>query len=219
MRARRDWFASQEELRAPTDEDIAEATRRVTPAARMRFMDAARDLTAAKMASGDRTPWRDLIEAYRQTEPMRVEVQVVDDGGEPRVQIAYIERGYGLKGYDAIMFSAVSELARAIEQIEQERLRNSLNGRGTEEKRGGRKSQFSPEAIRDSLARVISKNPPERLLRNTISWIAIRVRDDWKEKFGPKAPSPSDSTLRPYISEALPAHPGLRSTRKNGGSE
>lgn len=138
MTARGEWFLTQEELQAPTDDECKAITARVTPAARSRFNEAASALSIAKIKSGDRTPWRELVEAHRKTLPVQVETEVVNDEGMPRVQVAYIERGYGLKGNDALMFNAVSELARAIELIEKERERNSMNGRGTPEKPGGR---------------------------------------------------------------------------------
>lgn len=207
MTARGEWFLTQEELQAPTDDECKAITARVTPAARSRFNEAASALSIAKIKSGDRTPWRELVEAHRKTLPVQVEIEVVNDEGMPRVQVAYIERGYGLKGNDALMFNAVSELARAIELIEDERARNKRNG-----SIGGPNIKFPPEEIEKSVSRVVGCNPPERLMNHTVGWIAQRVQDDWRREHGPSFPS--EATIRPYISAALPAHPGLRSVKK-----
>lgn len=143
-----DWTLEPEELGAPTDGEITGCSARVSPAASTRLKEAAFVLTIAKMRGGDKTPWRALVDAYRKTEPVRTEIDVVDDAGQPRVQIAYIERGYGLKGNDALMFNAVSELARALDLIDQERERNRSNGAG-----GGPKPKNAGEAIAGYLKR------------------------------------------------------------------
>lgn len=199
-----DWFATQAEIKAPTDEEIEAVTKSVTPASRNRFVTAATALSFAKIRSGDRTPWRELVELHRQTDPMRVEVEVVTEGGTPRVQVAYIERGYGLKGNDGLMFSAVAELAGAIEQIERERERNKKNGSA-----GGRPPTKQDE-IRQSLERAIEKHGIKKMLDQPISWIVDRVRFDWHAQHDADAPTPSDNTIRRVIELCLPDHPKVK---------
>lgn len=115
-------------LNAPTEAEIAELTQRVTPASRSRLEDAARALLLSKMMASDITPWRALVNAYRSSEPFRTEVEVVDDGGVPRLQVVYIERGFGLSGAAGRLHACVGELVRAMDLIERERERNRANG-------------------------------------------------------------------------------------------
>lgn len=81
-------------------------------------MRAARSIAGAKIRSGDSTPWRELIRLFRLGDPVRVEVEVVDIDGQQRVQTIIAERGFGLKGDDALMFNAISELSDALTKIE-----------------------------------------------------------------------------------------------------
>lgn len=123
-----------EEIGAPSEDECTALAAAASLGARKSLERAVLSLYFAKRRSGDRRPWLDLVEAYRQmVEPVRTEIQVVDDAGTPRVQVAYIDRGYGLKGDEARLFKAVSELATALNDIEQEAQRNKANGR-----KGGR---------------------------------------------------------------------------------
>lgn len=204
MKARGDWFLTQEELQAPTDDECKAITARVTPAARSRFNEAASALSIAKIKCGDRTPWRELVEAHRKTLPVRVEIEVVNDEGMPRVQVAYIERGYGLSGTDALMFNAVAEVTRAIELIEKEWEQNKKNGRA-----GGRPSTKQDE-IRQSLERAIEKHGVKKMMEQPISWIVDRVRFDWHEQHDADASPPADGTIRRVIELRLPDHPKVK---------
>lgn len=115
-------------LQAPTDAEIAELSKRITQAARERLEDAARGLLIAKMMSMDSTPWRDLVAAYRASEPVRSEVEVVNLDGVRRVQVTYTERGFGIEGTEGRVHACVGELVRALDLIEMERERNRVNG-------------------------------------------------------------------------------------------
>lgn len=138
-----------DDLRAPTDSEIEELSKRVSPESKARLDHAARALLVAKMMAHDTTPWRDLVGAYRASDPVRVEVEVVEDDGVPRVQVAYIERGFGLKGSAALLHSSVGDLVRALDLIEKERERNRSNGA-----KGGRPSpKHSSEEIAAFLRR------------------------------------------------------------------
>ncbi len=204
MTDKRDWFLTPEELQAPTDEECRAITAKATPAARSRFNEAATALSFAKIRRGDKTPWRDLIDAYRESEPMRVEVEMVTEDGVPRAQVAYIERGYGLKGDDALMFNAVSELARAIELIDKERARNKKNGCA-----GGRPSTKQDEIL-ESLERAIEKHGTKKMMDQPISWIVDRVRFDWHDQHDAETSPPSDNTIRRVIGLRLPEHPKVK---------
>lgn len=126
------------DLLAPTDAEIEELSKRVSPESKARLDHAARALLVAKMMAHDTTPWRDLVEAYRASDPVRVEVEIVEDDGVPRVQVAYIERGFGLKGSAAVLHSSVGDFVRALDVIDKERERNRRNGA-----KGGRRSSES----------------------------------------------------------------------------
>lgn len=132
-----DWNINPEDLQALTDAEIAELTERTTPAARARMQDAARELFIAKLIVNDTNPWRVLVAAYRATEPVRAEVDVVDDGGVPRVQVIVTERGFGIEGAAGRLHECVRELVRALDLIDMERERNRVNGArgGPKEKR------------------------------------------------------------------------------------
>lgn len=136
------------DLNSPGDDELERLSLRVSFAARNRLTEAGRALHIAKLCSGDKTPWQQLVQAYRDTDPVRVEVEVVEDAGQPRFQIAYIQRGFGLKGDGALLFGAVAEMARALELIEKERESNSINGR-----KGGRPSTTTSEEIAAYLRR------------------------------------------------------------------
>lgn len=64
--------------------------------------------------------------------------EIVEDDGVPRVQVAYIERGFGLKGSAAVLHSSVGDFVRALDVIDKERERNRRNGA-----KGGRRSSES----------------------------------------------------------------------------
>lgn len=204
MTDRSDWFRTQEELRAPTDEECRVITERATQAARDQFNVAATAMSIAKIKSGDRTPWRDLVEAHRKTLPFRMEVEVVSNDGIPRVQVAYIERCYGLHGIDALMLNAVSELTAALDQIDKDRERNKKNGRA-----GGRKSTSQDEICR-SLERAIKKHGITRMMDQPISWIVTRILVDWTAEHGVHSDQPADNTIRRVIEKFLPDHPKVK---------
>lgn len=199
------------DLNSPSENDLDRLSQRVSFAARNRLMEAGMALHSAKLRSGDTTPWQQLVQAYRDTDPVRVEVEVVDDAGQPRFQIAYIQRGFGLKGDGALLFGAVAELARALELIEKERELNKENGRA-----GGRPSV--KDEIRQSLERAIEKHG-KKMMEQSISWILDRVRDDWYEQHGADASPPSDNTIRSVIEVCLPDHPKVKKKNfKKAGS-
>lgn len=198
------WFLSQEELGAPTDEECQALTARATPTARENFNAAATALSFAKIRCGDRTPWRELIALHRQSEPVRVEVEITTENGVPRAQVAYIERGYGLRGNDALMLNSVDELARAIQQIEKEHLRNKTNGRT-----GGRPSA-KQDGICHSLERAIEKHGIKKMMEHPISWIVTRVLLDWHDTHADEIAPPADNTIRRLIELRLPDHPTVK---------
>lgn len=113
-----DEWLSPEELNVPTDEEIDEITAGMPEIERNRFNLAVTTLLLAKTRARNKTPWRELVAQYREGEAIKIEVNVVDDSGVLRPQITYVERGYGLKGDDALMFNAVSNLTAALERIE-----------------------------------------------------------------------------------------------------
>lgn len=123
-----DPASDPEGLNGLSDLELAELGARVSQASRARLLDASHALDLAKMFANDTTPWRELVSAYRATEPVSVEVAVVEDDGVPRVQVAYIERGFGLTGAAGQLHACVGELVRAMDLIEKERERNRANG-------------------------------------------------------------------------------------------
>lgn len=146
-----------EALHAPTAEEIRELTERTSAAARARVEDAARALLVAKMQADDTTPWRELVEAYRASEPVQIEVEVVDDAGTPRVQVAFIERGFGIEGTAGRVHACVGELVRSLDLIAQERERNRSYGA-----RGGPKPKTSGEVIAGYLKRRNYESAPNK---------------------------------------------------------
>ena len=117
-----------DKLRAPTDAEIEELTQRTSPASRARLEDAARSLLVAKMMAKDTTPWRELVAAYRASEPVRAKVEVVDHEGVPRVQVTFTERGFGIEGVAGRVHACTGDLVRALDLIDTERERNRVNG-------------------------------------------------------------------------------------------
>lgn len=132
-----DWNINPADMQALTDAEIAELTQRTTPAARARMVDAARELFIAKLMANDTTPWRELVAAYRASKLVRVEFDVVDDEGVPRVQVTVTERGFGIEGTSGRVHACLGELVRALDLIDRERERNRVNGSrgGPKEKR------------------------------------------------------------------------------------
>ncbi len=122
-----DWITSNdvrkrwprpEELGAPTEDEIVKAGNRASLAAKTVFRDAARELYMAKWRRANKTPWRQLVCDYRATDLVQVEVEVIDDGGQPRAQIVYGDPGLGLMGDAASLFKAVAQLSKALDLIE-----------------------------------------------------------------------------------------------------
>lgn len=199
-------------LHAPTAEEIRELTARTTAAARARVEDAARALLVAKMQADDTTPWRELVEAYRASEPVRIEVEVVDDAGTPRVQVAFIERGFGIEGTAGRVHACVGELVRSLDVIEEERRRSQKDGVG-----GGRPSMDAD--IRQCLTRVMERHDEKKLMQQPISWIVDRVQTAWAELHAPDKPPPAGNTIRRVIELDLPEHPKVKKKKlKNPGS-
>lgn len=145
-------------LCAPTDAEIQELTQRITPAARERLEDSVRALLIAKMMANDFTPWRELVAAYRASEPVRAEVEVVDLDGVPRVQVTYTERGFGLEGVAGRVHACTGDLVRALDLIEKERERNRVNGA----QGGPRERKSRGEAIAGYLRRRNYENSPNK---------------------------------------------------------
>ncbi|RYD94368.1 MAG: hypothetical protein EOP50_09635 [Sphingobacteriales bacterium] len=116
-------------LGAPTEDEIRLIVDGASPMGRSIFTEAARSLTVAKWGCIDRTPWRQLVELYRQGDPVRWEVETVNDNGTPRVQVSFSERGFGLEGDAALMLSAVDALVRALDLIENERKKKTKDAR------------------------------------------------------------------------------------------
>lgn len=208
-----DPSSNPDHLNAPTEIEIAELTHRVSPGSRARLEDAARGLLIAKMMASDTTPWRELVDTYRTSAPVRVEVEVVHDGDVPRVQVAYIERGFGLSGAAGRVHSQVGELVRALDLIEQERELNSRNGSirlGPPPKETG---------IRECLTLAIERHGKRKLLDQSISWIVERVRLHWPDQHGAYTPIPADNTIRRVIELCLPDHPRVQKKKcKKAGS-
>lgn len=196
-----------EALCAPTDAEIQELTQRITPAARARLEDAVRALLIAKMMANDFTPWRELVAAYRASEPVRAEVEVVDLDGVPRVQVTYTERGFGLEGVAGRVHACTGDLVRALDLIEKERERNHVNGGNG----GGRPSR--KHEVSQSLERAIEKHTLNKMLKMPISWIVRLVEDDWVLWHVANDPPPAANTIRRVIESRLPDHPKLK--RKN----
>lgn len=194
-------------LQAPTDAEIAELSKRTTQAARERLEDAARGLLIAKMMAQDTTPWRELVAAYRASEPVRAEVEVVDLDGVPRVQVTYTERGFGLEGVAGRVHACTGDLVRALDLIEKERERNQVNGGNG----GGRPSR--KHEVSQSLERSIEKHTLNKMLKMPISWIVGLVEDDWVLWHVANDPPPAANTIRRVIESRLPDHPKLK--RKN----
>lgn len=106
------------EIGAPSDQESEALTKESTEELKSQFTVAVNAMYLAKLRSGDKTPWRQLVDQYRLTLPVRAELQIVDVDGEQRTQLAVTERGFGLKGDDALMFNAITELSEALAKIE-----------------------------------------------------------------------------------------------------
>lgn len=203
MSRQHEQHPSPADLGAPTEQEIERLSARASPELKRRVVAAAHGLALAKFVSGNNRPWRDLIQKHRVSEPVQVNVDVVEHEGVPRVQVAYIERGFGLSGKSALLFSAIGELDRALQDIEAEAVRRSEAG-----KQGGR-PPTNQEEIRQSLQRAVERYGTKKMMEQPISWIVDRVRFDWQQRDTEALP-PSDNTIRRVIALCLPDHPKVK---------
>jgi hypothetical protein len=203
-----------ESLGAPTDEEVGTRSKGVTAGARIRLGEASRALYIAKMRSDDRTPWIELVHAHTKADLVKASIEVIDDDGVLRTQVVYTERGFGLKGDEALLFNAVEEFSRALNLIAAEREANRLAGLG-----GGRPS-IDRSNIKTALNTLIKRHGRDKLLAKPVSWILERLRDELSEAAAADQPQPSDNILRSEIADALPGHPKLNRKKSfnNGGS-
>jgi hypothetical protein len=112
------WDAVPGEVGGVTEYEVGILAVSTTPYLRHNLQRAAFALHIAKLKTGDVTPWKTLLEAYRKSEPVQVEIEVIDLEGAQRNQVVFRERGYGLKGVEQLMFSSIQNFAVALDAIE-----------------------------------------------------------------------------------------------------
>ena len=111
-------FSTCEEIGSLTNSEIEGLTANVPEVEREHLNIAARALHGAKLRSGNRTPWQELLVKFRSTLPYQVEQSVVFQDGEIGIQTVFTERGFGLTGDEQFMFSALNELHAVLGRIE-----------------------------------------------------------------------------------------------------
>ena len=111
-------FSSPDEIGGLTDSEIEELTVDAPEIEREHLRLAAIVLDRAKLKSGNRTPWRELLVEFRSTLPYQVEASVVFQDGEIGIQTVVMDRGFGLTGDARLMFSALDGLHDVLGRIE-----------------------------------------------------------------------------------------------------
>lgn len=159
---KRSW-PQPEELGVPTDCEIELIVKNASPTAQRVFKDAVRSLYWAKWRSADKTPWRQLIDTHGQADLIRIELEVADHHGRPRKQIVFSERGFLLKGHDALLFNAVAELSKAFDLLIAERQTKTEVSMRALDARHGPVRRFKEWAVAN--ARSSSKQEARRLIR------------------------------------------------------
>lgn len=111
-------FSTPEEIGSLTDNEIEELTVNAPEIERENLNLAALVLYRAKLRSGNKTPWQEILVKFRSTLPYQVDVSVVFRDGEIGIQTVVMERGFGLTGDEQLMFSALNVLHDVLGRIE-----------------------------------------------------------------------------------------------------